>query len=109
MELMLLSLLSPSLVCEWGITPVEQALVTTCVFSGMVSSSPYFPNIFLLQMLSSTFWGKLCDRFGRTVGLRSCAAMAFAVGILSAFSPTFYFLLFFRGLTGFGIGGVPQS
>lgn len=51
MEMMILSILSPALLCEWDISPVEQAMITTCVFSGM--------------MLSSTFWGKFCDRFGR--------------------------------------------
>lgn len=51
MEMMILSILSPALYCEWEISTVEQAMITTCVFSGM--------------MLSSTVWGKICDRFGR--------------------------------------------
>lgn len=51
MEMMILSILAPALFCEWGISTVEQAMITTCVFSGM--------------MLSSTVWGKICDRFGR--------------------------------------------
>lgn len=51
MEMMILSILSPALYCEWEISTVEQAMITTCVFSGM--------------MLSSTVWGKVCDRFGR--------------------------------------------
>ncbi|EYC04008.1 hypothetical protein Y032_0090g2363 [Ancylostoma ceylanicum] len=95
MEMMLLSLLSPALACEWGVAPVQQALVTTCVFSGM--------------MLSSTFWGKTCDRVGRRTGLIASTIVASVMGAVSAFSPHFYVLLFFRGLTGFGIGGVPQS
>uniref|UniRef100_A0A8R1HUC3 MFS domain-containing protein n=1 Tax=Caenorhabditis japonica TaxID=281687 RepID=A0A8R1HUC3_CAEJA len=95
MEMMLLSLISPALACEWGISSVQQALVTTCVFSGM--------------MLSSTFWGKICDRFGRRKGLTFSTLVACIMGVFSAFSPHFYVLLLFRGLTGFGIGGVPQS
>lgn len=51
MEMMILSILSPALYCEWQISTVEQAMITTCVFSGM--------------MLSATIWGKICDRFGR--------------------------------------------
>lgn len=51
MELMLLSVLSPALACEWNISAVQQASIMMVVFSGM--------------MLSSTFWGKICDRFGR--------------------------------------------
>ncbi|CAD6198566.1 unnamed protein product [Caenorhabditis auriculariae] len=95
MEMMLLSLISPALACEWGISSVQQALVTTCVFSGM--------------MLSSTFWGKICDRFGRRKGLTFSTLVACLMGALSSMSPHFYVLLLFRGLTGFGIGGVPQS
>ncbi|CAI5446212.1 unnamed protein product [Caenorhabditis angaria] len=95
MEMMLLSLISPALACEWGISSVQQALVTTCVFSGM--------------MLSSTFWGKFCDRIGRRKGLTFSTSIACIMGIFASFSPHFYVLLLFRGLTGFGIGGVPQS
>uniref|UniRef100_A0A1I7UJ43 MFS domain-containing protein n=1 Tax=Caenorhabditis tropicalis TaxID=1561998 RepID=A0A1I7UJ43_9PELO len=66
MEMMLLSLISPALACEWGISSVQQGLT----FSTLV---------------------------------------ACIMGVLSGMSPHFYVLLFFRGLTGFGIGGVPQS
>lgn len=51
MEMMILSILSPALVCEWQINSFEQAMITTCVFSGMV--------------ISSSFWGYICDRYGR--------------------------------------------
>ncbi|GMT21225.1 hypothetical protein PFISCL1PPCAC_12522, partial [Pristionchus fissidentatus] len=95
MEMMLLSLLTPALICEWGITSFEQALVTTCVFCGM--------------MLSSTFWGRICDRIGRKWGLMFSALMACVCGIFSGLASSFYFFLFVRGLVGFGIGGVPQS
>ncbi|KAI1722709.1 sugar transporter domain-containing protein [Ditylenchus destructor] len=95
MEMMILSILSPALSCEWKITPVEQALITTCVFSGM--------------MLSSTVWGKVCDRFGRRTGLMCAAMLTFVMGALSSLAPNFHSLLLLRGLTGIGIGGVPQS
>lgn len=51
MEMTILSVLGPALHCDWGISRYQQALVTTVVFLGM--------------MLSSTFWGKLSDRYGR--------------------------------------------
>lgn len=51
MEMTILSVLGPALHCDWGITRYQQALVTTVVFFGM--------------MVSSTFWGKLSDRYGR--------------------------------------------
>ncbi|KAI6188264.1 Synaptic vesicle 2-related protein [Aphelenchoides besseyi] len=95
MEMMILSILSPALYCEWEITAVEQAMITTVVFSGM--------------MLSSTVWGKICDRFGRRTGLMCSALLTFSMGALSSVAPNFKTLLFFRGLTGIGIGGVPQS
>lgn len=95
MEMMILSILSPALHCEWQISTVEQAMITTCVFSGM--------------MLSSTVWGKVCDRFGRRTGLMCAALLTFCMGALSSLAPNFHTLLFLRGLTGIGIGGVPQS
>lgn len=51
MELMILSVISPALHCEWHISSVEQAMITTGVFGGMALSSP--------------LWGKLCDKYGR--------------------------------------------
>ncbi|CAB3402973.1 unnamed protein product [Caenorhabditis bovis] len=95
MEMMLLSIISPALACEWNITPVQQALVTTCVFSGM--------------MMSSTFWGKFCDRVGRRNGLTFSTILACFMGMFSGLSPNLYTFLMMRCFTGFGIGGVPQS
>ncbi|PAV89082.1 hypothetical protein WR25_08937 isoform B [Diploscapter pachys] len=95
MELMLLSVLSPALACEWNISAVQQASIMMVVFSGM--------------MLSSTFWGKICDRFGRKTGLMFSTLMACSMGVISSLSTNFYTFLLFRGLTGFGIGGVSQS
>ncbi len=51
MEIMILSILSPALHCEWGTNQYRQAFLTTVVFLGM--------------MLSSTLWGQLSDRHGR--------------------------------------------
>ena len=45
MEVMILSILSPALHCEWGASQYKQAILTTVVFAGM--------------MISSTFWGKV--------------------------------------------------
>jgi MFS family permease len=95
MEMMILSILSPALYCEWEITVIQQAMITTCVFRGM--------------MLSSTVWGKVCDRFGRRTGLMLSALLTFSMGALSSLAPNFNTLLLLRGLTGIGIGGVPQS
>lgn len=50
-EMMLLSILSAALVCEWHITQWEKATLTTVVFVGM--------------MISGALWGKFCDTYGR--------------------------------------------
>lgn len=51
MEMLILSILSPALSCEWGISLFQQAAITTCVFAGMA--------------FSSLIWGKICDNYGR--------------------------------------------
>lgn len=95
MEITILSILSPSLHCDWGITRYQQALTTTVVFLGM--------------MLSSTFWSNLSDRYGSKQSLTLCAILLLYYALLSAFAPNFLWILLLRGLVGFAIGCVPQS
>uniref|UniRef100_A0A914E8D4 Major facilitator superfamily (MFS) profile domain-containing protein n=1 Tax=Acrobeloides nanus TaxID=290746 RepID=A0A914E8D4_9BILA len=95
MEMMILAFLSPSLHCEWNISKTQQALITTTVFSGI--------------LLSGTIWGKICDKFGRKIGLILASLMGSLMGVASAISPNFYIFLLFRGLVGVAISGVPQS
>ncbi|GMR50729.1 hypothetical protein PMAYCL1PPCAC_20924, partial [Pristionchus mayeri] len=95
MEVMLLSLLSPSLACEWGVTPFQQALSTTFVFAGWMISSP--------------FWGRFCDVYGRKKGLISASLLGFIFGIVTAFTHSFLAFLLARFFVGLAVGGVPQS
>ncbi|XP_074642627.1 synaptic vesicle 2-related protein-like isoform X2 [Tubulanus polymorphus] len=95
MEMMILSILSPALHCDWGIPSWQQAFTTTIVFCGM--------------MLSSSIWGSICDKYGRRAALLLSSLFTFYFGILSAVSPTFVWLLVLRGLVGFGVGGAPQA
>ncbi|KAK9876159.1 hypothetical protein WA026_011275 [Henosepilachna vigintioctopunctata] len=95
MEMTILSILSPSLHCDWHISRYQQALTTTVVFLGM--------------MLSSTFWGNLSDRYGRKHALTLCSVLLFYYGILSSLAPSFMWILFLRGLVGFAVGCTPQS
>ena len=95
MELMILSIISPQLRCEWQLYSWQEAMITTVVFIGM--------------MLSSSMWGNVCDSYGRKSGLILCVAWTFYMGLLSAFAPNLIWLLLLRGLVGFGVGGVPQS
>uniref|UniRef100_A0A0K0G002 Putative transporter (inferred by orthology to a C. elegans protein) n=1 Tax=Strongyloides venezuelensis TaxID=75913 RepID=A0A0K0G002_STRVS len=94
MELMILSIISPALECEWGISSMEQAMITTVVFSGM--------------FLSATIWGKICDRYGRKTGLLWSSLFTFTFGALSSLAPNIQVFLLLRGLTGIGVGGLPQ-
>ncbi len=95
MEVTLLSVLSPALHCEWGVGQYRQALLTAVVFAGM--------------MLSSVFWGKLSDSYGRRQALLLAGFFLFFYGVLSAFAPNYQWILFLRFLVGFTIGCVPQS
>ncbi|KAK2819139.1 hypothetical protein Q5P01_024700 [Channa striata] len=95
MEMMILSILSPQLHCEWMLPSYKVALITSVVFVGMGVSSPV--------------WGNVSDKYGRKVGLIICMCWSLYYGLLSAFSPVYGWLLALRGLVGFGIGGAPQS
>ena len=95
MEIMILSILSPALHCEWGASQYKQAILTTVVFAGM--------------MLSSAFWGKVSDKFGRRKALLISSFYLFFYGFLSAFAKNYTWILFLRFLVGFNIGCVPQS
>uniref|UniRef100_A0A6A7G839 Synaptic vesicle 2-related protein-like n=2 Tax=Hirondellea gigas TaxID=1518452 RepID=A0A6A7G839_9CRUS len=95
MEMMILAILGPALRCSWHLTEWQQAAFTTAVFLGM--------------MLSSTFWGTLSDKYGRRRSLWLASLLLAYWGFLSAFSPTFGWLIMMRALVGFAIGCIPQS
>ena len=59
-------------------------------------------------MISSTFWGKLSDRFGRKRALIISGIFLFFYGFLSTFSPSYGWILCLRFMVGFNIGCVPQ-
>lgn len=61
------------------------------------------------MMLSSAFWGTLADKYGRKPTLVWTSVFLFYFGFLTAFSPTFQWVLFLRFMVGFFIGGVPQA
>ncbi|KAI4820272.1 hypothetical protein KUCAC02_028256 [Chaenocephalus aceratus] len=51
MEMMILCILAPQLHCEWKLSSLQVALLTSAVFIGM--------------MLSSSLWGNISDKYGR--------------------------------------------
>ena len=94
-EMMLLSILSAALACEWHITPLEKATLTIVVFIGM--------------MLSGALWGKFCDMYGRKLGIWFSTILIAYYCFLSSLSPNFIWILILRFVTGFAVGGVPQA
>ena len=95
MELMVISILGPVLVFEWGITVYEEALLSTAVFCGIAVGSPLL--------------GWFSDKYGRRRGVLLASAWVTVAGVLSAMAPNFYWLIFLRFMVGMGIGGEPQS
>lgn len=95
MEMMILSILSPLLMCEWSLRSYQEALITTVVFLG--------------QGMGSISWGFISDMFGRKKGLYLSVCLVLFFGILSSQSPNYGWMLALRLLVGFGIGGVPQA
>lgn len=66
--------------------------------------------LFLHSMtVSSTLWGKFSDHCGRRQALVISSFFLFFYGLLSAFAPSYNWMLFLRFLVGFNIGCVPQS
>ena len=68
----------------------------------------YF-SYYLGMMVSSTFWGKLSDKFGRKQALIISGIFLFFYGFLSTFAPSYPWILCLRFMVGFNIGCVPQS
>lgn len=95
MEMLLLSFIKAPLQCQWHITDPQAAMITTSVGIGM--------------LLGATSWGLIGDRYGRRVGFIASTVFTAVFGVLSAFSVNHAMLVVSRGLTGFGIGGVPVS
>jgi putative MFS transporter len=91
MEVLLIAFVLPAAGEEWGLTTVQKGLLGTAIFLGMLAGA--------------WVWGRLADRIGRKTGFISTVAIDSVFGLLSAFSPSFGWLLVLRALTGFGVGG----
>ncbi|XP_065892911.1 putative transporter svop-1 [Dysidea avara] len=90
-EVMILSILSGALKCQWKLSYAQEASITTVVFFGF--------------LVGGTVWGITADKFGRKRTLLVVLILGFVFGIASAFSPNYYVILLIRGLVGFGFGG----
>lgn len=91
MEVLLISFALPALGQEWGLSNTQKGLLGTAIFLGMLAGA--------------LVWGRLSDVLGRKIGFISTVAIDSVFGLLSAFAPTFGWLVALRTLTGFGVGG----
>ncbi|EDO41352.1 predicted protein, partial [Nematostella vectensis] len=95
LEMMLLSILAPTIRCIFRISAWKEAWITTVVFIGM--------------MVGSSTWGWIADNFGRKFVIVLVSIWIAYFGLLSAFSPHYYWIIVLRMVVGLGIGGAPQS
>lgn len=95
LEMSLIAILAPAVKCYWGITHWHEASLTTIVFIGM--------------FISTYMWGYVSDNYGRRKSLVIASGGIYAFGLLSTFSPNYWYLLAFRGLVGACMSGVVQG
>jgi len=102
MELMILAILSPIVKCQWDLSSIEEALITSIVFLGL--------------MIGVLFWGLLNDIIGRKSSLLLVDISVVLCGLLSAVPVSmddrrefgYPWLLFWRFGVGFSSGGTLQ-
>lgn len=102
MELMILSILSPAVKCQWELSSAEEAVITSVVFTG--------------SLTGALFWGLFGDSFGRKKALLVANLTILISGVLSALQltsnddriPGFPWLLICRFGVGFGASGITQ-
>lgn len=92
MEVSLLSYLSTCAGDEWNLDNAQKAAITSVVFAG--------------EMAGSLFWGPIADKFGRKIAFLLACSLISVGGFLSGASPSYGWLLFFRAVVGFGVGGL---
>ena len=113
MEVMLLSILGPALVCQWKISDYEEASLTTVVFLGKAAKVWHkiivSKIIVLGTTLTSPLWGVMADKYGRRQILTVSTFFLGYFAFLSSFSPTFTWMLLLRFLVGIYLAAVPQA
>jgi len=92
MEVLLLSFLSVVLKDEWGLTDGQENSIISVVFAGAT--------------VGTLILSPLGDIIGRKPVFTFTAATISVFGILTAFCPTYEWLLFARFMVGFGVGGL---
>ncbi|CAL1283222.1 unnamed protein product [Larinioides sclopetarius] len=94
-EIFILSVIGDFLACDWSMHRWQIALLTSIVFVGISIGSPVF--------------GILADLYGRKKSLVGSLALLFVFGSVSAASPSYVWMVVFRGCMGFAVGGLAQG
>lgn len=103
MELMILSILSPAVKCQWSLSSVEEAIITSIVFVGF--------------LLGSMFWGFTGDNYGRKKTFLAMVLVILISAVCSALKltpdddriPGYPWMLLCRFGVGFGASGIAQA
>ncbi|XP_069618935.1 putative transporter SVOPL [Ranitomeya imitator] len=95
MEVMLIAVISPSIRCQWHLEDWKVALVITMVFLG--------------YMIFSIVLGLLADRYGRLKMMVISFLWGAYFSLLTSFSPSYSWFVFFRFLVGCGVSGHAQG
>ncbi len=90
-EVLLLGFALPAIIAEFGISTAQGGLIATATFAGM--------------LVGAWFWGTISDYVGRRAGFQLTVLIFALFGLLSAFAPSWEWLLVLRFITGFGLGG----
>mmetsp|Transcript_22109 Transcript_22109/g.33475 ORF Transcript_22109/g.33475 Transcript_22109/m.33475 type:complete len:501 (+) Transcript_22109:47-1549(+) len=91
-EVMLLSFLSLTLQSEWGLTDMQTATMTACVFAGSI--------------VGTLFFGFYGDHYGRRPAFLLACALISLFGLATAFATGYPSLVGVRFMVGFGVGGL---
>lgn len=102
MEVMILSILSPAVKCQWDLSSAEEAVITSVVFAG--------------SLVGSLCWGVFGDTFGRKKALFVANLTILISGVLSALKlsanddriPGYPWMILCRFGVGFGAAGIVQ-
>lgn len=91
LEISLLSFIATCAGDDWDLSDAQVASIASVVFVGI--------------LIGSFFWGKAADRYGRKNSFLVACILMTVAGFASGASPNYIWLILFRTVVGFGVGG----